>query len=58
MECLPSSKQRKKATRIGMSTITLQEMEANVINSTTLGPRVAVEFEPDVCVVKLKTITH
>ena len=41
-----------------MSTITLQEMEANVINSTTLGPRVAVEFEPDVCVVKLKTITH
>ena len=58
MECLPSSKQWKKGTRIRMSTITLQEMEANVINSTMLGPRVTVEFEPDMCVVKLKTITH
>ena len=27
-------------------------MAANVINSTTLGPRVAVKLEPDVCVIK------
>ena len=36
--------------KITMSTITLQERAANVINSTTLGPRVAVELEPNVCV--------
>ena len=27
-------------------------MAANVINPTTLGPRVAVELEPEVCVVE------
>ena len=54
MDCLPSSKQRKKATRIRTSTITLRERAANVINSTTPGPKVAVELEPNVCVVKSK----
>ena len=39
-----------------MNTITLQERAANVINSTTLGPRVAVELEPNVCVVKSKAL--
>ena len=44
--------------RITTSTITLQERAANVINSTTLGPRVAVELEPNVCVCgKIKGIT-
>ena len=32
----------------------LQERAANVMSSTTLGPRVAVELEPIVCVMKIK----
>ena len=31
-------------------------MIANVINTTTLGPRAAVELEPNVCVVKSKAL--
>ena len=38
------------------ATITAQEMAANVINSTTLGPKVAVELEPIVCMMKSKTL--
>ena len=38
------------AVRITMSGITLQERAANIINSTTLGSRIAVELEPNVCV--------
>ena len=56
MDCLPSTTQKKRATTIIKRTITVQEMEANVINSTTPGPRVAVELEPNVCVGKLKTL--
>ena len=50
MDCLPSSKQQRKATRIRMSTIVPRERAANVINSTTPGPTVAVELEPIMCV--------
>ena len=39
-----------------INTIILQEMAANVINSTTLGPRVAVELEPIVCVLCAKAL--
>ena len=39
---------------IVLSTTTVQERAPNVINSTTLCPRVAVELKPNVCVIKLK----
>ena len=39
-----------RGTRIITATITVQARAANVINSTTLGPRVAVELESNVCV--------
>ena len=39
-----------------MNTITVQERAANVINSATPGPRVVVELEPNVCVVKSKAL--
>ena len=55
MDCLPLYTHQHKAALIVLSTITVQERAPNVINST-LGPRVAVELEPDVCVVKLKDI--
>ena len=55
MDCLPLSKYQKIAVKITMSTITLQERTANVINATTLGPRVAVELEPNVCVCVVKS---
>ena len=32
------------------------EMAANIINSSAFGPRVAVELEPNVCVVKSKAL--
>ena len=35
-----------RTTRISTDTITVQERVANVMSSTTLGPRVAVESEP------------
>ena len=49
MDCLPALP-HQKAVKITMSTITVQERAANTINSTTPGPRVAVELEPNVCV--------
>ena len=49
MDCLPAIL-HQKAVKITISTITVQEMAANAINSTTLGPRVVVELEPNVCV--------
>ena len=52
MDCLRLLTQQKKAAMIVPSTITVQEMAPNVINSTTLCPRVAVELEPNVGVVK------
>ena len=56
MDCLPRSKHGKRIAVIIISAIALQEMAANVINSTTLGPRVAVELDPNVCVVKSKAL--
>ena len=50
-----------RATRIITDTITVQERAANVMSSTTLGPRVAVELEPIACVMKSKVlnfVTH
>ena len=58
MDCLPFMKRCHTAMMIKMSTIALQEKAANVINSTTLGPWVAVELEPNVCVVKSKNNTN
>ena len=46
MNCLPLFQQQIITVKIKISTITLQERAANVINSTTL----AVEIEPNVCV--------
>ena len=43
------TKYQRRATRIITDTITVEERAANVINSTTLGPRVAVELDPNVC---------
>ena len=43
---------------ITISTITVHERAANTINSTTLGPRLAVELEPNVCVWQIKGITE
>ena len=54
-DCLPEAEQ-KMATMTSRSTITLQERAANAINSTTLGTRVAVELEPNVCVKTLKVL--
>ena len=48
----------KRAAMIIVMTMILEEMAANVISSTKLGPRVAVEMEPNVCVVKSKSVTH
>jgi len=45
-----------KATMITTATILDQERAANIINSTTLDPGVAVELEPNVCVVKSKAL--
>ena len=59
MDHLPSCRDRERA--IVINTIILQEMAANVISSTTLCPRIAVEMEPNVCVIKskaLKSVTH
>ena len=55
MDWLPFPGRQAKVAMIVLSTVTVHEMAANVINSTTLCPRVAVELEPNVCVVKLKT---
>ena len=55
MDCLPGRKYQMQATTIP-STITTQERAASVMNSTTLGLRVAVELEPNVCVVKSKAV--
>ena len=54
MDYLPLSN-RRKAT-IVISTIKPHETIASVINSATPGPRVAVELEPNVCVVKSKAL--
>ena len=51
MDCLPTLAHQTVAVKITISTITVHERAAKVINSTTLGPRVAVELEPNVCVV-------
>ena len=49
MDCLPFfTVHQYKAAMIVLSTITVQERAPNVINSTTLCPRVAVELEPNV----------
>ena len=39
---------QKRATRHITDTITVQERAPNIINSTALGPSVAVELEPNV----------
>ena len=50
MDCLPFSQHHIIERRTTLSTIIPQERAANTINSTTLGPRLAVELEPNVCV--------